>query len=155
MQINTQQTRNSQRRDVRNQSTTLSEGESNTGKYLGAAAIAGGGVALGAGMLFPDEVSSMAGAIKDSVGPTIEAVAPIVGGVLNGAMYGGMTGAGFGMVATMKETDSTPVWAALGGGMGGLALGAVVGGVSAAFGATPMLAIPAVLIGGAAFKVMA
>lgn len=143
------------RRQAPQRSTLASDGSSNTGKYVGAGAIAAGGLALGAGMLFPDEVSNMASSIKDAVGPTIEAVAPVVAGIAEGAMYGGGTGMAFGMVATMNETDSTPLWASLGGGIGGLAVGAVVGGVSAAFGATPMLAIPAVLIGGAAFKVLA
>lgn len=129
--------------------------DSNTGKLVGAAVIGTGGLALGAGMLFPEKVGSAVDSIKDVIGPTVEAVAPVVGGIAQGAMAGMVTGAAFGGLATMNYHDSTPAFATIGGGMGGLVVGAVAGGVSAAFGATPLVAIPAVIVAGAAFKAFA
>lgn len=136
------------------ESTTLAE-NSNKGKYVGAAVIGAGGLTLGAGMLYKDEVAAAFGSVKDALAPTLEVLAPIAAGVAQGAMAGAVTGGTFGGLATMDKRDSTPVFAVLGGGIGGLALGAVTGGVSAAFGATPLLAIPAVIVGGAAFKMLA
>ncbi len=129
--------------------------DSGKGKYVGAAVIGAGGLALGAGMIYKDEVASAFGAVKDALAPTLEVVAPIAAGVAQGAVAGMVTGGTFGGLATMDKHDSTPVFAVLGGGIGGLALGAVTGGVSAAFGGTPLLAIPAVIVGGAAFKMLA
>lgn len=112
--------------------------------------VAGGGVALGAGMIFKDEIMAFGGSLKDSMQPALDVATPILAGFGVGAMAGAVTGMGYGMVATMNQHDSGPLWATLGGAFGGLVVGGVVGGISAACGATPFLAIPAVIVAGAA-----
>lgn len=136
-------------------SQTFSSSEkSNTGKYIATGALATGGVGLGAAMLFPEKTADIFTSIGDTVAPVASVVMPVLSGLVVGGGAGMVTGGAFAMVATMGKTDSTPAYATIGGMMGGVVVGGVVGGVSAAFGATPLLAIPAVVVGGAAFMAM-
>lgn len=129
--------------------------ENKDGKSLvGPALIGGGALAVGAGMLFPDTVSTAFHSVTDGFTPFLQAVAPIFDGAAMGAISGAATGAIYGRLATLNEYDAGPMFAVLGGGLGGLALGAVTGGISAACGVNPLLAVPVTVAAGAALSFM-
>ncbi len=109
--------------------------------YLGPALVGGGGLALGRAMFLQNQVASSIPPLAESLVPAMA----IAGGAWSGAGWGAATGL-FSGVAFGVVNQST---AELTGGMGmvaGAALGAVTGAVSTALGATPLLAIPAVIL---------
>ena len=126
--------------------------ENHNNSNVGPALMAVGGLALGAGMIFQDPVNNALESFGTAIGPTLDAIVPVVAGLAAGGIAGAVTGAVIGAVATAGEHDATPVIAVIQGTFGGVALGALTGGISVALGATPLLAIPAVIIGAAAMK---
>lgn len=137
------------------ESSTLSSEESKGGGAVKAGVLIGGSGLVAAAMLNPDKVSTVVDTVGSAIGPTIEAVKPFFQGMGVGGMTGMVTGTGYAMLATMHHNDSTPAFASLGGLLGGAVLGGVTGGIAGAAGVNPLIAIPVVVAGCAAFQYMA
>ncbi len=114
-------------------------------------ALGAGGLAVGAGIVYKDQIVETVSNLAESMGPALEVAGVIAGGAAVGAIVGGVTGAGLGYLKGLGGSTAMAeeFWYGLGGGMAGLAVGAVVGGVSAGFGLSPLLAAPVVAVGAA------
>lgn len=112
--------------------------------------VAASSLAAGVAMIFKDDIGGALSGVTDSVTPAIQAFSPILGAAAIGGGAGAVTGALYGSIATSDQADAGSFLALVGGGVGGLALGTVVGGICGACGVTPLLAIPVTVAAGAA-----
>lgn len=114
--------------------------------------VGGSAAALGTGMVFHEAIGNSLSHGVDSFQSALAPAMPVLAGIGVGAFAGAITGTVYGMIATSDKHDAEPLFATIGGGIGGLVVGGVAGGIAAACGVTPLLGIPAVIIGGLIFQ---
>jgi len=96
-----------------------------------------------------DKVGQVVDTIGSTLAPAATFLAPIFLGSVKGGVIGAAAGVGLGVITASGQRDAVSSLTSLRGLVEGSFLGGLAGGISGAFGVSPLISAPLVLAGAA------